>query len=124
LIEISELKYMGRRSECLKLPPNVREQLDIKIRLAAYSDYVNLSLWLSEQGYKVSKSAVHRHGLALQQSDAASGLPTAKLSIQAPSITNRTKNDLLQELGELRIREIEITHLLREIEARENSRDK
>lgn len=57
---------MAPRSAIDLLPDNVLEALNGKLVEKAFSDYAGLSKWLFDQGYWISKSAVHRHGSELQ----------------------------------------------------------
>lgn len=57
---------MAPRSAIDRLPEEVLTALNSKLVENAFSDYVGLSLWLQEQGYWISKTAVHRHGFDLQ----------------------------------------------------------
>jgi len=57
---------MGRRSAVLALPPEVRDELNARLVGNGFSDYEGLSDWLESQGWTISKSALHRHGSALE----------------------------------------------------------
>ncbi len=57
---------MGRRSVISALPDGVRRELDERLVASGFSDYAALAEWLQAQGFEISKSAVHRHGFALQ----------------------------------------------------------
>lgn len=48
------------------LPDEVRAQLNVKIKANGFGGYRDLSVWLREQGYEISKSAVHMHGQKLK----------------------------------------------------------
>jgi hypothetical protein len=50
-----------------KLPDDIKTQLNEKLIEAGFGDYINLSKWLAEQGYQISKSAVGRHGADLKE---------------------------------------------------------
>ena len=58
---------MGKRSAIEMLPDNVRRQLDHEIRKSRFSGYKQHSNWLKQQGYEISRSAVHRYGQKLQK---------------------------------------------------------
>jgi hypothetical protein len=49
-------------SSISKLPDDIKVQLDVKLADTANS-YTELSVWLKEQGYKISKSAVGRYAI-------------------------------------------------------------
>ena len=57
---------MGRRSKVDALPAEVREELDSRLIGSGFADYNALAVWLSEQGYDISRSSLHRHGAALE----------------------------------------------------------
>jgi hypothetical protein len=45
----------------------VLDALNARLVGSGFSDYDGLALWLSEQGYDISRSALHRHGSALEE---------------------------------------------------------
>lgn len=53
---------MGARSAIIQLPEAVRLELDRRLVQSGFSGFRELSEWLAEQGFEVSKSAVHRYG--------------------------------------------------------------
>jgi hypothetical protein len=55
-----------RRAKVDALPPDVLDALNARLVGSGFSDYEGLSLWLCEQGYDISRSALHRHGSALE----------------------------------------------------------
>lgn len=58
---------MGRASTIDRLPASVRREIDQRLIGNGFSDYVGLATDLRERGYsKVSKSGLHRYGLALK----------------------------------------------------------
>ena len=57
---------MAPRSAVDLLPAEVLEELNKRLVDQAFSDYIGLAAWLNEQGYGISKTAVHRHGSGLQ----------------------------------------------------------
>ena len=57
---------MPPRSAIFDLPVTVRDELNGRLIANGFSDYVALSEWLLNQGYTVSKSAVHRWGQELE----------------------------------------------------------
>ena len=62
---------MPRRSTLYELPAEVRERLNARLVETGFSDYQALADWLSEQGYQISRSAVHRYGQELEAEYAA-----------------------------------------------------
>ena len=59
---------MPPRSPIDILPDAVLTELNQRLVENGFAGYVALAEWLTEQGYQISKSAVHRHGSALQAS--------------------------------------------------------
>lgn len=57
---------MGRRSAVSALPVELRDELNARLVANGFSGYEALSEWLDKQGYSLSKSALHRHGSALE----------------------------------------------------------
>ena len=57
---------MPRRSGVTGLPPEIRDELNARLVANGFSGYEALSEWLEEQGYSLSKSALHRHGSVLE----------------------------------------------------------
>jgi len=102
---------MARRSEVMKLPTDVREFVDAQLRGAVYGNYDGLSKQLLKRGYNVSKSALHRYGVALRQVDAANGrqdVQVAAVSIENSAVAVGRRDGLLLELGRLAHRQAEI----------------
>lgn len=56
-----------QRSLISQLPDAIRAELDHKLLAAGFGDYRALAEWLGEQGYEISKSAVHRYGQAFEE---------------------------------------------------------
>ena len=48
------------------LPDKVRAELNVKIKANGFGGYRDLASWLQEEGFEISKSAVHSHGQKLQ----------------------------------------------------------
>lgn len=53
---------MPQRSKVQTLPDTIKADLDKKLVTGGFCDYVALSEWLSQQGFEISKSALHRYG--------------------------------------------------------------
>lgn len=58
---------MGKRSGVLDLPPAVRGWLEQALIEGNFTGYQALEAALREQGYALSKSAIHRYGQPLQR---------------------------------------------------------
>ncbi len=57
---------MARRKKIGDLPQDVVDDLNARLIERGFSGYDDLSGWLKSLGYDISKSAVHRHGSALE----------------------------------------------------------
>lgn len=53
---------MSQRSKVMDLPEDIREQLDRQLLQSGFQGYTDLSNWLREQGFEISKSSLHRYG--------------------------------------------------------------
>lgn len=62
---------MGRQSSITALPEEVREALNRELSARNFSGYEALEEWLSEQGFEISKSAIHRYGQKIERRMAA-----------------------------------------------------
>lgn len=80
---------MGLRSTVSQLPPEVQKDLDGRLVSGGFSDYAGLAAWLSEQGFEISKSALHRYGSKFEQRMAQ--LKTA--TSQAKAIVDASPDD-------------------------------
>ncbi len=58
---------MPIRSSIELLPEEVRTQLNQKLIENSFSGYDALSAWLTNQGYGISKSAIHRYGQGFEE---------------------------------------------------------
>ncbi len=52
---------MPQPSSVAQLPTEVRTQLDQRLLASGFSGYTDLTDWLQDQGYEISRSAVGRH---------------------------------------------------------------
>jgi len=80
---------MPRRSTISQLPDNVRAELERNLVNNVFSDYHALADWLIEQGFSISKSAVHRYGQEFEKQLSAIKLATE----QARSIVESVGDD-------------------------------
>lgn len=76
---------MGRQSSITALPEPVREALNRELSARNFSGYEALEDWLREQGFEISKSAIHRYGQKIERRMAAIKASTeaAKLLTEA-----------------------------------------
>ena len=62
---------MPPRHAIYTLPAELRDELNARLVQSGFGGYEALSAWLQQQGYEISKSAVHRYGQALESEYAA-----------------------------------------------------
>jgi len=91
---------MPPRSKIDALPTEVRERLEKKLLAEGFRDYAELSSWLQELGFEISKSAVHRWGQNFE--DRVRSLKTitqqAKAVVEASPDEDGAVNDALIRL--------------------------
>ena len=58
---------MSPRSSMELLPENVRREFERRLIENGFANYTELAAWLNEQGFQISRSAVHRHGHKIQR---------------------------------------------------------
>lgn len=58
---------MGQRSKILDLPDETRAELDAKLITGGFRGYEQLEAWLTDKGFEVGKSSIHRYGSRLEQ---------------------------------------------------------
>jgi len=58
---------MPRPMAAETLPDALRAELDRRLAARAFSGYEDLAQWLREQGFEISKSALHRYGSRLKR---------------------------------------------------------
>lgn len=57
---------MARRPGVVDLPEDLRAELDARLVKNGFSDYSGQAAWLADEGHDISRSALHRHGQALE----------------------------------------------------------
>lgn len=57
---------MAQRSSITQLPAEIKAAIDQRLIGSSFSGYRDLSEWLQEQGYILSKSALHRYGKSFE----------------------------------------------------------
>ena len=58
---------MPSRSKVTTLPEKVKAELDKRLVTSGFSDYQALAEWLREQGFEISRSAIHRYGQEFEE---------------------------------------------------------
>ena len=79
---------MGRQSSITALPEPVRDALNRELAARNFSGYEALEDWLREQGFEISKSAIHRYGQKIERRMAA-----IKASTEAAKLITESAGD-------------------------------
>ena len=58
---------MPSRRKIFELPAELREELERRLVSSGFGGYCGLSDWLAEQGFRISKSALHKYGQELEE---------------------------------------------------------
>ena len=119
---------MPRRSKVIDLPIEIRQELEKRLMANAFSDYEGLSAWLAEQGYELSRSAVHRYGQSFEDRVGALRLATeqARVLCEASPDDDGVMGEALMRLAQERMfgllvemevdpEKVDITKLVRSI---------
>jgi hypothetical protein len=113
---------MGMPAKVLQLPPNVREELDKRLRQSAYGGFEALERWLTEVAHPIGKSSLHRYANGLKAVDAAKHEDVAVLRLAVRNANRRHTEakglparavELLARLGALEVEKAEILEQLR-----------
>lgn len=78
-----------QRSAVTQLPEEIRGELDKRLVSSGFSNYQGLADWLIEQGYEISRSAVHRYGQEFERRLSAIKVATE----QAKAITSSSGDE-------------------------------
>ena len=106
---------MAMRSTLRKLTSEDLAQLHARIRESWYADLEGHLAWLSEKGYEITRSSLHRYVVLLRDADAHRGDEKASLAVRKTNSQGARKR-LLERLGALRLEEIGILERLRELD--------
>lgn len=79
---------MPQRSAVSRLPREVKEALERELIERGFRDYAGLETWLTERGFEISASAIHRHGQRLERK-----LSAIKASTEAANIIAQAAPD-------------------------------
>lgn len=104
---------MPQRSAISQLPESVRQVLDHRLIAGGFAGYEGLSEWLTEQGFEISRSSIHRYGQQFEARLAALKVATdqAKAIAEASQDDEGAMNEALIRLVQTKTFEI-----LRELE--------
>lgn len=96
---------MAPRSKVQQLPEDVRQALEQKLIGNGFSGYEPLADWLAEQGFEISKSALHRWGQDFEERVDALRMATqqAKAIVQASPDDEGAMTEALMRLMQERL---------------------
>lgn len=115
LLKQRKEKKMGRISFLSEVPEEVIYDLNQRIIEANYGDAQKLADWFKSQGYKTSKTAMHRYIKELKAINGHSGT-SGSFKLYASLTASESNLDMLyKELGRLEYRKQEILNRIREI---------
>lgn len=91
---------MAPRSSMELLPENVRREFERRLIENGFANYTELAAWLNEQGFQISRSAVHRHGYKIQRRLQAikESTEAAKLIVANADDENDSRSEALMAL--------------------------
>lgn len=77
---------MAARSKVKTLPDAIRDELDRRLVAMGFGGYDDLAAWLTEAGYEISRSAVHRYGQKFEERLAAIKLASQQATAIAEAV--------------------------------------
>ncbi|MDK4541044.1 DUF3486 family protein [Kingella kingae] len=91
---------MSPHSSMELLPENVRREFERRLIENGFANYTELAAWLNEQGFQISRSAVHRHGYKIQRRLQAikESTEAAKLIVANADDENDSRSEALMAL--------------------------
>ena len=106
---------MPRPDFSTKLPDEIREELNQRIRKSNYTSPGEHAEWLQSLGYQASRSGLSRYGRTLMKIDGQPSIAREISARRASEYGHLTPHErILVQLGELKVREAE---LLKELAA-------
>lgn len=91
---------MAPRSSIATLPENMRHELERKLAENGFANYTELTEWLNNQGYQISRSAVHRYGQQVERRFAAikNSTEAARLIAEGAADESDTRSEALMAM--------------------------
>ena len=91
---------MAPRSSIDLLPDTVRHALERRLTDTGFGNYSELTEWLNEQGYQISRSAVHRYGQKVERRFASIKASTeaARLIAEGAADEGDTRSEALMAM--------------------------
>lgn len=91
---------MAKRSTIATLPPDILAAFERRLAENGFANYTELTEWLNQQGYEVSRSAVHRYGQKVERRFAAikSSTEAARLIADGAADEGDTRSEALMAM--------------------------
>lgn len=104
-------------SSIVKLPEEIKAELGKRLKASGYGDIDGHTMWLREQGFKVSRSALGRYSVDVKARSRVAAQIASDLSVleDLDSMEGEAATYLLVELGALRVREVKIMKSLADL---------
>lgn len=100
---------MARATFFNKLPEDIQNEVNRRLRVSSYGNQNELLEWLLEQGYHATKSALSRYAVALKRSDGFENKSAHDIAAESSGHAGLSRADsILIELGRMKIREMEL----------------
>jgi hypothetical protein len=112
------------------LPQSVKEELDRKLVANHFSGYVELSEWLNNEGFEISKSSLHRYGEKYQKELEAINIATEQAKAIAELLPDDedTMAQALSRIAQTKLfgvlQEVDISYAISDINHSDESIDK
>ena len=90
---------MSQINGVYRLPEEVKQELDTKLQENHFSGYRNLELWLRQQGFEISKSAIQRYGVKFKRQVETIRIATEQAKVIAQECDD--ENDMADALSRL-----------------------
>lgn len=91
---------MAKRGIIATLPEDVRRAFELKLAENGFGNYTELTEWLNEQGYEISRAAVHRYGQKVQRrfESIKASTEAARLIAEGASDEGDTRSEALMAM--------------------------
>jgi len=106
---------MARKPAMSNVPADLREEVNRRLRQGYYSQD-DVRGWLAQQGYEIAKSSFNRYVLALRANDGNERMSPTRLAVRNTDPDGlSSEQQILIELGRLKVREVELLEQLNKI---------
>lgn len=99
-----------------RLPDQIRNELDQRLRAAAYGEIRAISDWLKERGIEISKSGLSRYAVRLRAADASRSIGVAA-TLEAKPRTRPSVGEPTDCIGQILFHAERLTEAARRLQA-------